>query len=152
MSPHPHLNNYLEFSSLARNETIPIRIGISIELNADELSYLSSAKQQLSLEILRGQLGRNEDQNQLALTQLLSSKEGKKRLEKNMLDIESHLSKITPPFTLPIQLTIDPKSGNVIQGENQLNQTMVILLERRQPPHKALFSKGGRSCRTCLTG
>lgn len=140
MSQHPHMSNYLDFSSLARDETVPIRISISIELNDEELNYLLSAKQQLSVEILRGQMGRSEDQNQLALTQFLSSEEGKKRLGKTTLDIERDLLNIAKPCVLPIQLTIDPKSGNIVQGQNQFNQTMITLLERRQPPHKALFS------------
>ena len=139
MSPHPQLNNYVEYSSLARDENIVIKVALSIELNTDEIYFLSTAKQQLSLEILKGQMGRNEDQNQLALTQYLSSSEGQERLQKTTDDIESNISKLTPPFILPIQLTIDPLNGN-IRGENQLNQTMIILLERRQPPHQALFS------------
>jgi len=139
MSPHPQLNNYIEFSSLARDQAVPINISMTIELNTDELNYLLSVKQQLSLEILKGQMGRNEDQNQFALTQYLSSKEGKKRLELSTQQIEGHLSKIKAPFSLPIHLTIDPMNGN-IRGDSQLNQTMVILLERRHPPHKTLFS------------
>ncbi len=139
MSPHPQLNNYVDFSSLARDEKLPIKVRMDITLNEEELSYLLSTKQQLSLEVLKGQLGRNEDQNQLALTQFLSSEEGKKKLEKTSADIEKHLSSIQSPCTLPLELTLNPKTGN-IQGANQLNQTMIILLERRNPPHKALFS------------
>ncbi len=139
MSPHPQMNNYLDFSSLARDESAPIKVGMSFELTNEEVDYLLSAKQQIGLEILKGQLGRNEDQNQLALTQYLSSENGKKRLESLTQDIKKQLSNITSPYTLPIQLTIDPRSGG-IQGENQLNQTMIILLERKQPPHQALFS------------
>jgi len=139
MSPHPQLNNYVDFSSLARDEKLPIKVRMDITLNEEELSYLLSTKQQLSLEVLKGQLGRNEDQNQLALTQFLSSEEGKEKLEKTSADIENHLSSIQSPCTLPLELTLNPKTGN-IQGANQLNQTMIILLERRSPPHKALFS------------
>ncbi|MCU7837276.1 MAG: AAA family ATPase [gamma proteobacterium symbiont of Taylorina sp.] len=139
MSPHPQLNNYVDFSSLARDENLAIKVRMDITINEEELNYLSSTKQQLSLEVLKGQLGRNEDQNQLALTQFLSSEEGKKKLEKTSSDIESYLSSIQSPCTLPIELTLNPKTGN-LQGANQLNQTMIILLERRNPPHKALFS------------
>jgi len=139
MSPHPQLNNYLDFSSLARDESIPIKVGITFELSNEEINYIISSKQQLSLEILKGQMGRNEDQNQLALTQFLSSEGGKQRLATLTQDIEKELSNITAPYTVPIQLTIDPRSGG-IQGGNQLNQTMIILLERKQPPHQALFS------------
>jgi len=139
MSPHPQMNNYLDFSSLARDESSPIKVGLNFELSDDEINFLVSAKQQLSLEILKGQLGRNEDQNQLALTQFLSSEDGKNRLSDLSQDIEKQLSSVSSPYALPIQLTIDPKSGG-IQGDNQLHQTMIILLERRQPPYKALFS------------
>jgi len=140
MSPHPQLNNYVDFSSLARDQSLPIKIGLSIELSEKEIDHLNSSKEQLSLEILRGQLGRNEDQNQqLALTQFLSSDEGKKRLENTYQAVEKEISKLNSPMTIPINLTIDPRSGNV-QGENQLYQTIIILLERRYPPHKALFS------------
>lgn len=139
MSPHPQLNNYLDFSSLARDESSPIKVSMNFELSDDEINYLISSKQQLSLEILKGQMGRNEDQNQLALTQFLSSEEGKKRLATLTQYIEKELSNVTAPCALPIQLIIDPKIGG-IQGGNQLNQTMIILLERKQPPHQALFS------------
>ncbi|WP_447965441.1 ATP-dependent nuclease [Nitrospira sp. Ecomares 2.1] len=139
MSPHPQLNNYLEFSSLARDEKIPIEINMTVELNAEESHYLLAAKQQLGLEILRGQLGRNEDEGQLALTQFLSSEEGKKRLDQITQGVESEVLKFQTPIAFPIKLTIDP-SRQGIRGENQLNQTMVSLLEKRHPPHKALFS------------
>lgn len=139
MSPHPQLNNYLDFSSLARDESIPIQINMSFELSDDEIKYLISSKHELGLEVLKGQLGRNEDQNQLALTQFLSSENGKERLETLTGDIEKELANISSPYSLPIQLKIDPRSGG-IQGGNQLNQTMIILLERKHPPHQALFS------------
>jgi AAA15 family ATPase/GTPase len=56
MSAHPQLNNYLDFSSLARDQNLPIKIGLSIELSEKEITHLDSSKEQLSLEILRGQL------------------------------------------------------------------------------------------------
>lgn len=139
MSPHPQLNNYLEFSSVARDQNIPVKIQMVMELNSEEVEYLLSSKDQLSMEILKGQLGRNEDQNQFALTQFLSSDEGRKRLEKSNEEIEKFIGNLKAPYNIPVQLTMDPNSGN-IQGDNQLNQTMIILLERRHPPHKALFS------------
>jgi ABC-type molybdenum transport system ATPase subunit/photorepair protein PhrA len=139
MSPHPHLNNYLDFSSLARDQSIPVKIQMNLEINNDELEYILSIKNQLSLEMLKGQLGRNEDLNQLALTQILSSKEGKERLNSIAAEINSAISVLDKPCKLPLILTIGPGGGN-ISGDNQLYQTMIILLERRQPPHKALFS------------
>ena len=139
MSPHPHLNNYLDFSSLARDDSIPIEIRITFELDNDEVQYISSAKQQLSLEILKGQLGRSDDQTQLALTQYLSSDTGKERLSKITQEIENQISSLASPCSLPIHLTIDPQNS-AIRGYNQLHQTMIVLLERRQPPHQALFS------------
>lgn len=139
MSPHPQLNNYLEFSSVARDQNIPVKIQMVMELNSEEVAYLLSSKDQLSMEILKGQLGRNEDQNQFALTQFLSSDEGRKRLEKSNEEIEKFIGNLKAPYNIPVQLTMDPNGGN-IQGDNQLNQTMIILLERRHPPHKALFS------------
>ena len=139
MSNHPQLNNYLEFSSLTRDESLPIRVSMQIELSEMELSILSSSEDQLSLEILKGQLGRAEDQNQFALTQFLSSPQGKERLSKTKESIKEELLKLSNPSTLPITLRMDPKSGTV-RGENQLYQTMITLLERRHPPHKATFS------------
>lgn len=139
MSNHPHLNNYLEFSSLARDVSLPVRVSMQIELSNEELSILNSSEEQLSLEILKGQLGRAEDQNQIALTQFLSSQQGKERLSKTRESIKEELLKLQNPIKLPITLRADAKSGT-IRGDNQLYQTMIILLERRQPPHKAIFS------------
>lgn len=139
MSNHPQLNNYLEFSSVARDTDKAIIIQIDFKLSDEETEFLKNSKDALSFEILKGQLGSNEGQNQLALTQFFSSEEGKKRLELANKEIDNYLSNLTSPVTLPIKLNIDPRNGS-IRGDNQVNQTMIILLERRFPPHKALFS------------
>jgi predicted ATPase len=139
MSPHPQLNSYIDFSSIARDVSLPVKVSLSIELNDGEMNYLASITQQLGQEILRGQMGRSEDQNQLALTQFLSSEEGKTQLEKYKNEIEGAITSLSKPVVLPINLTIDPNSGG-IRGDNQLYQTMITMLERRQPPNRALFS------------
>ncbi|MCF6156722.1 MAG: recombinase RecF [Candidatus Brocadia sp.] len=138
-SPHPQLSNYIDFSALAREPNEAVRVQMQLEMNANELEYLKSVRNQIALDFLRGQMARSDEQSQLAFTQYLSSNEGKSRLESTIKVVGERLDKFQAPFILPIQLTIDGAKGQ-IRGDDPFNQVMVIILERRCPPHQALFS------------
>jgi predicted ATPase len=139
VSPHPQLNSYIDFSALAREPLEPIKVSMSIEISASETDYLKSVGHQIALEILRGQLARNDEQSQLALTQYFSSEEGKARLDHTILDVNKKLEALQTPYNLPIQLTIDGTNGQ-IGGSDPFSHSLVVILERRCPPHQALFS------------
>jgi predicted ATPase len=138
-SPHPTLSSYIDFSALARDPLQATSISMNLELNAAEIEYIKSVRGPLGVELLRGQLARNDEQNQLALTQLLSSPEGQSKLELLTKEVEGRIEGMQAPFNLPIKLLLDgPK--NRIGGSDPFNQALVTILERRCPPHLALFS------------
>jgi len=138
-SPHPQLNSYFDFSALARDGSAPVSVSMSIELNGDELNYLKASVNQIAVEILKGQLARSDDQSQLALTQYLSSDEGRSKLDDASKDVGKKLESLKAPYSVPIVLTIDG-TNNKIGGGDVFNQSLVSMLERRHPPHLALLS------------
>lgn len=137
ISPHPQLNNYIDFDALARDPSEPIIVSIDIEINSEELDFLKSVPDQIALELLRGQLARNDEQSQLALTQYLSSDDGKSNLKQATNDAIKQLENL--PSKISIQLTIDGIKGQ-IGGANPFNHALVTILERRCPPYQALLS------------
>ncbi len=139
VSPHPQLNSYIDFDALARDPLEPIKVSMSIEVSAIETEYLKSVEQQIALELLRGQLARNDEQSQLALTQYFSSEEGKERLKSTVQEVSKKLELLQVPHNLSIQLTIDGTKGQ-IGGADPFDQALIMILERRCPPHQALFS------------
>jgi predicted ATPase len=139
ISPHPQLSSYVDFSALARDPSQPTRIFMTLELNAAELEYLKSVRNQLGLELLKGQLARTDEQSQLALTQYLSSQEGQSKLALMVKEVEAKFESIQAPCTLPIKLILDP-TKNQIEGSDAFNQSLVTVLERRCAPNLALFS------------
>jgi predicted ATPase len=139
MSQHPQLSNYLDYGALARDASEPLRISMSIELGADEVEYVKSAGQQIGFELLRGELGRPDDQSLLALTQYMSSTQGRARAEGVAKVVEEKLESLKPPYSLPFQLTLSGSTGQ-IQASDPFNRALIVALERRCPPHQALLS------------
>ncbi|MEM9118200.1 MAG: AAA family ATPase [Cyanobacteria bacterium P01_F01_bin.56] len=139
MSNHPHLSQFLDFSSLARDVTLTIQVKMTIELSTEEHNYLFSAKEQLALEVLKGQLGNSENEGQLALTQYMSSDKGKRQLSDTLNRVKDHLNEASNPSKIFVELSINPNI-KTIQGSSHINQAMLAMLEKRLPPHQALFS------------
>jgi len=139
MSQHPQLSSYLDYGALARDASEPLRVSMSIELGASEVEFIKSAGQQIGVELLRGELGRPDDQSLLALTQYMSSTQGRTRLEESAKVVGEKLESLKPPYSLPFQLILNGTTGQV-QGSDPFNQALIVALERRCPPHQALFS------------
>tara|TARA_R110002110_G_C13459853_1_gene718114 strand:- start:3573 stop:5261 length:1689 start_codon:yes stop_codon:yes gene_type:complete len=139
MSQHPQLSSYLDFSALARDTSLPISVSMSIEFGKEELDYLNSARDQIALELLKARLARADEQSQLALTQYISSDQGKENLDILLQEVDKRLQNIQHPLTLPVELTIQA-SSNAIGGTDPFNHALIVLLERRCSPHQALFS------------
>lgn len=138
-SPHPQLSWYLDFAALARDPLDTVKVSLRIEIDTDEIKYLESAREQIALDVLRGQLARNDDAGQLALTQFLSSDLGRSQLAGAIQFVEKRFEALQSPPILPIQLTLDGKKGK-IAGSDPFHHSLVLTLERRLPPDKALFS------------
>jgi hypothetical protein len=137
LSPQPQiLQGYFDFSALARDAQLPLRISVTLQLSEPELGTLRLHKNQIAIDGLRGQMGRPDDQ--LALTQFLSSPSGTAALAEATKGVEERLAKLTGPAPFAIQLTIDPQKG--ISGNDAFLQTCVAVLERAQRPTQALFS------------
>jgi predicted ATPase len=138
VSPHPHLAGYLDYASLARDPLAPLTVAMTMELNSGEKQYLRAARDQIGMELLRGGLARNDDEGQLALTQFLSSEQGKAQLTAILQSVDQRFGALQSPAVLPLQLTID--SAGRIGGSDPFIHSLVKILERRCPPHQALFS------------
>ncbi len=139
VSPHPQLASYLDFGALSRDSAEPIRVSFSIELTKQEVDFIKSVKDQIALDLIRAQLGRNDEQGQFALTQFLSSPQGLQTLSTAKRGVEEQLAKLQTPHTLFIQLTING-TKNQIEGSDVFGQTCVTVLERKCLPHQALVS------------
>ena len=139
LSPHPQLASYLDFGALARDITEPIRISMSIELGPNEVEFIKSGKEQIAFEMLKGQLGRNDEQGHFALTQYLSSPQGQQAFAAARKGVDEQLTRLQAPHTVTIGLTIDSARGQ-IGGADVLSQTLITVLERKCQPHQALLS------------
>ena len=139
ISQHPQLANYLNYRTLARDPDQPVLIQIALELSTAETNFIKSSRNAIAFEMLRGQLARNDEQSQLALTQYLSSDEGQSRFQTVTDDVDRRLENLQTPHTLSIKLTINGARGQ-IGGADNFSQVLVTVLERRFPPHLALFS------------
>ena len=138
-SQHPQLASYLDYASLLRDPDVPMVILMTLELTDDELAYIKSARNEISLEMLRSQLARNDEQTQLALTQYLSSEEGKSRFSAVTADVEQKIDQLKAPHSVSVKLTIDASKRH-IGGADAFSQNLITVLERRFPPNLALFS------------
>jgi len=126
-----------DFASVARDLTLPLSISMTFVLSPEEVKQLADNADQIAMEQLRGRLGRPDDQ--LALTQLLSSPQGATMLAEIKTEVGKRMSSTGALDQFTITLVIDP-SKNSISGSDAFLQTCVQLLERSQPPHRALLS------------
>ena len=129
---------YFDFGALARDPTAPIRIRLGIQLSDEELARLGKSLRRLSLELLRGRLGTQIQQDQTGLTQFLSSDDGRKRLGESTKAMSEYLRGLSTTDPLPIGVEIAPEGD--IRGENALAQVVCGFLERSLPPQTGLFS------------
>lgn len=139
MPANPQLSRYADLGSLARDSASLIRIQMSLDLSEREVSELASSREQIAMELLRGQLARTDDQGELAMTHFLSSSEGRKKLEATQGVVDKALNAIVAPHALRIDLDIDPSSGR-FGAKEPLGPALITILERRCSPHQALFS------------
>jgi AAA15 family ATPase/GTPase len=79
-----------DFASVARDLSIPLSISMTFMLTPEEVKLLTDNAEQIAMEQLRGRLGRPDDQ--LALTQLLSSPEGKAMLSEISGEVVKRMS------------------------------------------------------------
>ena len=126
-----------DFTAIARDLTMPLIVSMSIQLADQEVALLKANVEQIAMERLRGRLGRPDDQ--LALTQLLSSSEGKTMLSDFSKEVKERMSLPDAMKNITITLVADPVK-NSVSGSDAFLQNCIQIVERAQPPNRALLS------------
>jgi predicted ATPase len=133
------LSYFLDYSALLRDESTPLQVSLKLELSGEEVKRLAGQQGQIALELLRGQMARPDDPAQLAMTQYLSSPDGRGRLASIAAEVGNRLQTLAAQQEVPIELTMDAQGGRIL-GKDAFCQTLITVLERACPPGKALFS------------
>lgn len=140
LSPHFQMGlNQIDHAALARDPNYPVEVGITLELSQVEMDTLKASVEEIALEQLRARMGRPDEQGQFALTQFLSSEDGRTSLQELTKEAEQKLGQLPQPFKIPIQLTMDARR-NRIMGKDTFSQILIQMIERRCKPDEALFS------------
>lgn len=140
LSPHFQMGlNQIDYAALARDPESPVEVILAIELSQREIELLKGSIEEIALDQLRASMGRSDEQGQFALTQFLSSEDGRKKLLSMTQGVEEKLHKLVTPCQLPIHLTMDGRRGQVM-GKDSFSQTMIQAIERKCRPDQALFS------------
>jgi predicted ATPase len=138
MSMQPQLRGYLDYGALARDPAEPLKIFMTIEIETGEVEYLKQVQRQITTSLLRGELGRTNDEALLDVAQYAASTQGKARWEGLEKSVGEKLAALKPPHTLSVQLVLSGAGQN--SGSDPFNQALIMTLERRCPPHQALLS------------
>jgi predicted ATPase len=132
-------NRSLDFSALANDPAREVSITISLQLSDHESTLVHGRAAQLALLLLRSRTGRTDEQGQFALTQLLSSDQGRRAFSDIQKEVNDKLVQLLDSKTLELSLHVNPATLS-IAGTNDLAQNVVSLLEQLQPAHQALFT------------
>lgn len=129
---------YFDFSAIARDPSKEILIRLSVQLEEHELAKINKSTQALALDQLRGSLGNQLQNDQIDLTQFLSSESGREKFGDAQNEITEYVSTLNTSDHLPIGLVISPDGQ--VRGENASAQIVCGYLERSLPPQEGLFS------------
>ncbi len=141
MSPHFQFlgTSALDYASLACNVELPIQIILEINLNDDEVTRLRRLEPHLGIAYLRTRVGRPDDQGQFALTQYLSTEDGKRDLVEANRNSAEFLERLATTQLLKLDLNIDPRTAS-ISGKDIYSQLAVSALDASLPPHRTMVS------------
>ena len=131
-------SGYFDFSAIARDPTASLLVRMEVQLEDHELAKINGSLQSLALDYLRGSMGNQLQQDQGALTQFLSSDEGRKHLEDSESHMSSFISSLNTTDNLRLGMEILPNGQ--IRGEDASAQIVCGFLERSLPPQEGLFS------------
>lgn len=129
---------YFDFSAIARDPIKDIHINMLVQLDEHELKKIAESLHALALEYLRGSMGSQLQQDQSALTQFLSSKQGQDKFKEAEDKISKYVSTLNNKESIQLGLLISPDGQ--IRGENDTAQIVCGFLERSLPPQQGLFS------------
>ncbi|WP_144394704.1 ATP-dependent nuclease [Pleionea sediminis] len=131
-------SGYFDFSAIARNPRESLIIRVAVVLEESEISKINSSIQSLALDYLRGSIGNQIQQEQGALTQFLSSSEGRSQLAKSEAIIATYIQGLKEREVVQLGMEILPDGQ--IRGDDAAAQIVCGFLERSLPPQKGLFS------------
>lgn len=138
MSPQHQLRGgYFDFPAIARDPSKEITLSIRIKINDAEISQLENNIPMLSMEMLRGQMGRTDDQGKLALTQFLSSVQGKETIKNLQKSVIERIQTLKNSKQLDLGLLITPGE---LHGQDQFSQVAFASLEQSLRPNESLMS------------
>ncbi|MDH3690731.1 MAG: AAA family ATPase [Gammaproteobacteria bacterium] len=129
---------YFDFSAIARDANTPLNINLDVILNDDELRKINASLDQLAYDHLRGSLGNQGQQDQLALTQYLSSPEGRARYKEGQREMQDYAGTLNTTDPLSLKMIIFPNGQ--ARGDDAKAQLVAGFLERSLSPSEALFS------------
>lgn len=135
----PHNPTQVNTTAIAREHLQSILIDTTFELHDVELQSLDANVEKFAVGLVRSTIGNSIAQGPLGLVQHLSSPSGLQQLADARSTILKELPGIKLRKHLKLNLVIDPISG-VINGTNQIDQTIFGVLESNLPAHQALFS------------
>jgi len=129
---------YFDFSAIARDPALKILIRLEVQLDNDELGRVNQSVQPIAMDHLRGSMGNQLQQDHGALTQFLSSQQGRALYAQSESRMSSFVSTLNTTDTLSLAMEIGPNGQ--IRGSDDATQIVCGFLERSLPPQQGLFS------------
>jgi predicted ATPase len=134
----PNLTQALNFAAIMGDINLPLKILCSYKLNDDELSRAASLAGQITNQIVAAMHGMR-DANQQNFIQFMSTPLGQQSYNNVSKEVAKHLGSISNNKLLRINLTIDPKAGQ-LRGMDSTSQAIFSAFEGALTPYQSLFS------------
>lgn len=129
----------IDYPALAGDPANDIRIAVDVAISDEEVKVLRDNISNLALGLVRTRLGGAEEQKQIALTQFLSSAEGRSSLSEANETAAERLEALATARRLSLQLTISAQK-NAIFGNDNFSQIAFAALDQRLPIQTAALS------------
>jgi len=134
----PHLPQQLIPDALAGNVTIPVELETRYEFTEEEIDFLESSSDQLSMNLLQARMGQTFT-NQASLIAFLGSEQGQKALQAAKAEMTEVLAKTRTTRSCILGVKIDPRNGQFTPTDPIAPQ-LFSQIERRQLPHLSVFT------------
>lgn len=135
----PHLPQQISLAALARNQNLPVVIGVRFELSQEEIEWLEASIQLICRGLVQARMGQ-AFMNPLTLVSFLSTQQGQDALESAQLEVQRALAQLKDERNqCRIQLTISQDAG-VQATDNSIWPTLLGMLDQRHPSGLTNFS------------
>ena len=130
----------IDFSSIAGDFTRDVVIRVKIKLQSTELNHLDLNVEGIALTVMATEMLKPDDNsNQLAFTQFLSTDVGRNKLKDAKEDVQAKLKVLRATALVELRLTFDHRNKQV-SGFDAFGQTLLIALDRFRPPNKTILT------------